>query len=142
MPVKSFLKIQILLLPAMLCVPVTSHAGPVKTPPVRTGPIRSVFIMPASPKEGRDPFFPDSTRIYETGVVATVSHVPEITSLKIKGYSVVNGQPMIIINNHSFMVNDEGDVLTSGGRVHIRCLEIKASTAIIEANGQRLDLHF
>ena len=120
----------------------TGIAEPAKAPAPVTGPIRSVFIMPASPKEGRDPFFPESTRVYEVAGPAIVSQVAEITTLKVKGYSIVNGQPMVIINNHSFMINDEGDVLTSGGRVHVRCLDIKASTAVITANGQRLDLHF
>jgi hypothetical protein len=49
---------------------------------------------------------------------------------------------MVIINNHAFMINDEGDVLTSSGRVHIRCLDIKPSNAIIEENGQIHTLRF
>ena len=42
-------------------------------------------------------------------------------------------------------VMGEGDttvVLTPGGRVHVRCLVIRPSLAIVEANGQRRDLHF
>jgi len=30
--------------------------------------ITSVFIMPSSPQEGRDPFYPESTRPYITSV--------------------------------------------------------------------------
>jgi hypothetical protein len=116
-------------------------AEPVKAAPAKLEPIKSVFTIPASPKEGRDPFFPESTRVYEVFAATTV-HAVEITTLKVKGYSMINGQPMVIINNHAFMINDEGDVLTSSGRVHIRCLDIKPSNAIIEENGQIHTLRF
>lgn len=119
-------------------------AEPAKTTPAKLEPIKSVFIMPANPKEGRDPFFPESTRVYEVtaAVAATTARVAEITTLKVKGYSLVNGQPMVIINNHAFMITDEGDVLTSSGRVHIRCIDIKPSNVTIEANGQLQKLRF
>ena len=139
---KNISKIQLLLLPGILCGQLASAADPVKTLPVKTAPIRSVFTIPTNPGEGRDPFFPDSTRIYELVAAASAPRVVEVTTLTVKGYSIINGRPMVIINNHSFMISDEGDVLTPGGRVHVRCLDIKPSVAIVEANGQRRDLHF
>jgi hypothetical protein len=139
--VKILSTIQLQVLAVLLCGRLADGAEPVKTPPAKPVPIRSVFIMPANATEGRDPFFPESTRVYESDIPVSV-HAVEITSLRVKGYSVVNNQPMVIINNHSFMINDEGDVLTPGGRVHVRCLDIKPSVAVIEANGQREDLHF
>src|ERR1700744_202097 len=143
MPVKAFAKIQLLLLPMALCIQPAPAAEPPKKPAPKPRPAKSVFIMPTSPKEGRDPFFPDSTRVYEVGVADTAhAQAVEITSLKVKGYSIVNGQPMIIINNHTFTIHDEGDVLTSSGRVHVRCLDIRPNVVILEANGQRQDLHF
>ncbi len=149
MPVKTFSKTQLVAALAMACSGLDGHAEPAKTAPAKTGPVKSVFVMPASPREGRDPFFPESTRVYErTAAVAAVAAAAapvkgaEITSLKVKGYSVMNGQAMVIINNHAFMVNDEGDVLTLAGRVHIRCMEIRPGLAVIQANGQRIDLHF
>jgi hypothetical protein len=140
--VKTISKIQWLILPFVLCARLTGGAQPVKTPPAKPAPIRSTFIIPASPQEGRDPFFPESTRVYEVAVAAAASQVVEVTTLVVKGFSIINGHPMVIINNHSFTINDEGDVLTPGGRVHVRCLDIKPSVAIIEANGHRQDLHF
>ena len=139
MPVKMIPPIRFLLVPILLAIPLVCNADPAKSPAKPT-PKRSVFIMPTSPKEGRDPFFPDSTRVYESNI--TTSHVVEINSLAIKGYSIVNGNPIVIINNHSFMVGDEGDVLVPGGRVHVHCIDIKPSLAIVEVNGQRHDLHF
>ena len=138
---KTFSKIPLLLLPAILCGQLAGGAEPVKTPPVKPAPVRSTFVIPTTPNEGRDPFFPESTRIYELMAAAT-PHVVEVATLTIKGYSIINGHPMVIVNNHSFMIGDEGDVLTPGGRVHVRCLDIKPSVAIVEANGQRRDLHF
>lgn len=139
---KKFPKIQLLLLSVILCSQPAGAADPVKPLPVKAPPIRSVFTIPTNPGEGRDPFFPDSTRIYELVAAASAPRVVEVTTLTVKGYSIINGRPMVIINNHSFMANDEGDVLTPGGRVHVRCLVIRPSLAIVEANGQRRDLHF
>ena len=130
-----------------LCGTLTASAGTAGTAtnaPAKFVPIRSVFVMPTGPKEGRDPFFPESSRVYEANATTPIATVPvtEITTLKVKGYSVVNGQPMVIINNHAFMIGDEGDVLTSSGRVHIHCLAIKGGTVVVEAGNQRLDLRF
>jgi len=126
---------------------VVNGAEPVKAAPTAAAPlepIKSVFVIPASTKDGRDPFFPNSTRVYEVfaATAATAVHAVELTTLKIKGYSIINGQPEVIINNHAFMINDEGDVLTSSGRVHIRCIEIKPSSAVIEENGQTHTIRF
>ena len=42
---------------------------------------------------------------------------------------------MAIINNHTFAVGDEGDVITPSGRVHLRCIDIQPGTVVIEVNG-------
>ena len=39
---------------------------------------------------------------------------------------------MVIINNHTFVAGDEGDVRSSSGVTHIRCIEIKSDAVIIE----------
>ena len=140
MRVKTCNKIQLMLLTAVMALPVAGQADPAKAAAAKPVPKRSVFVMPTNPKEGRDPFYPNSTRVYEAAV--STSHVVEMTTLAVKGYSVVGGVPCVIINNHSFMAGDEGDVLTPGGRVHVRCLQIKPTVAIVEVNGQRHDLNF
>jgi hypothetical protein len=101
--------------------------------------IRSVFIMPATAQEGRDPFFPDSIRTHEGPTVSNSS--AGISALIIKGFSGTRNHRMVIINNHTFGVGDEGDVKTSGGRVHLRCVEIHAKRVIIEVNGQKRELN-
>lgn len=106
--------------------------------PAKPAPVRSEFVMPASPREGRDPFFPESTRPYETAMV--VKHTVELNVFSVKGISIENGHPMAIINNHTFAVGDEGDVLTPSGRVHLRCTDIRAGTVEIEVNGVKREL--
>lgn len=102
-------------------------------------PARSVFVMPANVHEGRDPFFPESTRPYEDAVAT--KHTVEVNAFSVKGISIERGQPMAIINNHTFAVGDEGDVITPSGRVHLRCTEIRAGTVVIEVNGTKRELN-
>ena len=94
----------------------------------------SAFILPSNTKEGRDPFYPESVRTFETKIVA--SNVFEITSLKFAGVSGTTGHLFAIINNHTFTVGDEGDVMTTSGRIHLRCLEVGADSVAVEINGQ------
>jgi hypothetical protein len=96
--------------------------------------IQSVFILPANAKEGRDPFYPESTRTIEAAAAA--SHTVEITDLKVPGISGTPGHLLAIINNHTFGVGDEGDVLTPNGRVNLRCLDIQPDFVLVEINGQ------
>jgi hypothetical protein len=112
--------------------------GQTTNSPAAPVPANSVFVQPANAREGRDPFFPESARPYESAIPTT--HAIEITSLSVKGFSRVLGHEFVIINNHTFGLGEEGDVITTGGRVHIRCLEIRANYVLIEINGQQHEL--
>lgn len=120
--------------PAFAEAPKVTPAKGVVPPP------KAVFTQPATAHDGRDPFFPESTRPFESVVAAHTTVEP--TTLSVKGYSIVRGRPMVIINNHSFMVGDEGDVIATGGRAHVRCIEIKSGLVIIEVNGARHEIRF
>lgn len=111
-----------------------------KVPPVVVPP-RSVFTQPTNPREGRDPFCPESTRVFDANLSSHAA-AETATTLAVKGYTVMNGHPVVIINNHPFMAGDEGDVLSGGSRAHLRCLEIRPGTVIIEVNGARHEIHF
>ena len=100
---------------------------------------RSVFIIPSNPKEGCDPFFPNSNRAYEM-VAAANTPAGNITSLVLKGFSGSQNHRLAIINNHTFAAGDTGDVITPEGRIHLRCIEIKTNSAVIEIGGQRHEL--
>lgn len=114
-----------------------------KTAPAKATVVapRSIFTQPTSPREGRDPFFPESTRVFDSEV-AQHAALETATTLTVKGFSIVNGRPMVIINNHSFMAGDEGDVLSGANRAHVRCLEITAGTVFVQVNGVHQELHF
>jgi hypothetical protein len=103
---------------------------------------RSVFNQPASPKEGRDPFFPSSTRPYQSAVVPGVHAVGDVGDLVMQGLSGAPGHRLAIINNVTFGVGDDAEVLTSQGRIRIHCLEINGNSVVIDANGQRHELHY
>jgi hypothetical protein len=96
---------------------------------------QSIFVIPDSPKDGLDPFFPQ-----KSGAVSTNTPPPVVTtSLSLK--SIVGG--LVIINNHSFAPGEEGDVLTADGqRQHLRLMEIKPKTnsAVVEIGGRTIEL--
>ncbi len=123
---------------ALLSVAVAQPVPPAVTtpPPV---PL-SIFIQPSSPKEGRDPFFPLSTRPYTSAVVAT--NTKDLSSLVMVGMSGTPEHPLVIINNITFAVGDEREVVTPQGRIRIRCIQIIGDMAVIEANGQRHQLRY
>lgn len=100
-----------------------------------TNRIQSVFILPSNPGEGRDPFFPDSIRPYEKAAAANPK-TADITSLVCRGFSGTVAQRLVIINNHTFAVGDEGDVTTSTGHIHLRCVEIGTDAVVVEVSGQ------
>jgi len=116
-------------------------AAPVAQPDTPEVVSRSVFVIPKNRNEGRDPFFPTSTRPYES--VASKTPVGgDLSSLVLKGISGPPDHRLAIINNHTFGVGDEGEVLTPHGRIHLRCVEIKAKSVVVESGGQRHELSY
>ena len=109
-------------------------------PAAKAPPAHSVFAVPTNAGEGRDPFFPESSRVFQLAVIN--SKMVEINSLTVKGFYRDAKGALVIINNHTFAVGDEGDVKTSDGRVHIRCLEIRPNVVVIDINGQKHELNF
>lgn len=98
------------------------------------GNLPSVFVLPTSVRDGRDPFYPESVRALENAMAS--SHTVEITSLKVPGVSGTPGHLFAIINNHTFGIGEEGDVKTASGPVHLRCVEIQNNAVMVEINGQ------
>jgi len=104
---------------------------------------KSVFVVPATPEAGRNPFFPHSTMLVpsETPVAPTNSARAELV---LKILSGTPAAPLATINNRTFGPDEEGDVLTAAGRVHVRCVEIKLDeqAVIVEVNGEQRVLRF
>jgi hypothetical protein len=116
-------------------------AAPVAQPVTPEVVSRSVFVLPKNRNEGRDPFFPTSTRLYES-VASKNPPVGDLSSLVLKGISGPPDHRLAIINNHTFGVGDEGDVVTPHSRIHLRCIEIKAKSVVVESGGQRHELSY
>ena len=116
-------------------------AAPIVQPVAPEVVAHSVFVVPANRNEGRDPFFPTSTRPYEV-IGSKNPVVGDLTSLVLKGISGPPDHRLAIINNHTFGVGDEGDVITPRSRIHLRCIEIKAKSVVVESGGQRHELSY
>jgi hypothetical protein len=100
---------------------------------------QSVFVVPGSLKEGRNPFFPNS----RMGLQVIRTNTP--SSIDTSAF-VLNGitsppKRTAMINGRTFEINEEGEVkLPTGGRVLVRCSDIFNDSAVIIVNGQRLAL--
>jgi hypothetical protein len=104
---------------------------------------QSIFVMPANPQEGRDPFYPASSRPYQAAI-ATSAKTAEvnISLFSLQGVSGQSPNRLAIINKRTFAAGDNLDVSTSQGRIRIHCLEIGDNSVVIEVNGQRHELRF
>ncbi|MGP8020081.1 MAG: hypothetical protein ACLPRE_03690 [Limisphaerales bacterium] len=76
---------------------------------------RSIFILPSNPREGRDPFFPDSTRPYKLATSAA-PQVADVASLVVKGFSGSVDRRLVIINNHTFAARSNNVAFITDGK--------------------------
>jgi hypothetical protein len=106
---------------------------------------KSVFIIPTTFAEGKDPFFPLSTRlnppppppVTPTNVAPAVV---QFVQLDLKGISGAVNRRLAIINNQTFGVGEEGEVTVNSGRVRVVCKEIKDDSVLVLVNGQERTL--
>jgi hypothetical protein len=124
---------------AALAVMLPAMAAPVVSVTAGSVVPRSVFIIPANSTEGRDPFFPSSLRPYMSA--APKRSGGDITALRMGGISGPPGHRLVIINNHTFGAGDDGEVITSQGRMHIHCVEVNAQSVVLDTDGQEVELH-
>ena len=142
------------LIPARLtclcfCVAVAAQAASSKAPATGRGVVptftpveipQSVFVVPAAPKDGRNPFFPQSV------TAAPVVKPTEGVTIDFSSF-VLNGitsppRRTAMINGRTFEPGEAGEIkLPSGVKVPIKCEEIKSESTIITVNGQRRELH-
>jgi hypothetical protein len=103
---------------------------------------RSTFTIPKKMNEGKDPFFPNSTRIYVTDVPKPTPTVSLGAELTLKGISGTAEQPLAIINTTTFTTGETNEVLLKNGRTKVQCLEINmdAGTVVVQVSGERRQL--
>ena len=100
----------------------------------------SVFVIPTTPREGRNPFFPNSSLGAPAPRIQIVTGDPA-AGLVLNGITPNGSRRTVMINNRTFEKGEEGEVRTpGGGKLLIKCEEIKEDSAIISFNGQRREL--
>ncbi len=99
---------------------------------------QSVFVIPATPKEGRNPFFP------QAAVVGPIVHTKQ-ASVDTQAF-VLNGitsppKQTAMINGYTFEPGEEHEVrLPGGAKIMVKCEQIKNDSATILAAGVRREL--
>ncbi len=138
----------LLLLCAVSCA-LCSQAGPqmpavhgktgIGAPSAADPPIpKSVFVIPATPREGRNPFFPHT---------AAGSEVARLTSPAASASALVLNaitsppRKLAMINGRTFEEGETGVIrLSSGATLEVKCLEIKAQSVVVGVGSQRTEL--
>lgn len=119
--------------------PPSTASAPTNALPARLEIPKSVFLIPTTPQQGKDPFFPRSMRLFTSAVVSTnLQPAPAVTvELKLNGTSGTSARRLAMINNRTFEANEEGAVSTVSGLVRIRCLEIRADSVLVQIGGEQ-----
>jgi hypothetical protein len=103
---------------------------------------QSIFTVPASRTQGRDPFFPDSTYWLGGGsvtpIVSPKQHIE--AALVLNGLSGTPDHRLAMINGRTMAEGEEAEVPISSGRLKVRCLIINSNSAVVEIGGQRQEL--
>jgi hypothetical protein len=101
---------------------------------------KSVFLLPTTPKEGKDPFFPRSMHPYGPAPFVLNTNTQAVSvavELHLNGISGTMDRRLAIINNQTFQTNEEGEVPTNPGRARIRCVEIRADSVLVQVGGEQ-----
>jgi hypothetical protein len=111
---------------------------------------RSVFEVPKTPKDGRDPFFPESARPFgATAGRTNTAAAPTAINLAFKGLAGTAGAQFATISlvgvegvtaSVNLAAGEEGDIVTPTRRIRVRCIEIKGDSVVVETGGVRREL--
>ena len=101
---------------------------------------KSVFTIPVSRKDGRNPFFPDANPSKELTRISPTNAVVDTSVFVLNGLTSLPKRTAII-NNRTFEPGEEGEVkLANGSRLLIKCVDIRDDAAAILVGGQRKEL--
>ena len=98
---------------------------------------KSVFV--AEGATGKDPFFPNSTRLHKKAPDDTGKSQPikEDFSRSLKLTGITGGaKPIATINNLTFAVGEEQEVKFEGRKFRIRVLEIREKSVLVSVEKQ------
>jgi hypothetical protein len=127
--------------------PPSAPSAPAGTNAAAAQPIpRSVFVVPASGSEGKDPFFPKARAQASTSAPGSKKPAEKASpdQLALQGLSGSPERPLAIINGRQFAPGEESDVPVHGGSLRMRCIEIKLkdNVVLVEVAGERRELRF
>ena len=124
--------------------PSTVSAGANAPAAIRAEIPKSVFVIPSSPKEGRNPFFPQSAVQAPPPDLSRISKQPvksDPSLIHLNGITPSGPRVTAMINSRTFEEGESGEIkLPNGAKVLIKCIEIKADSVIIEVDGQKREL--
>lgn len=102
----------------------------------------STFELPRKPAEGKDPFFPNATRVYGPDPSTKKSGSQVEAELVLKGISGTPEQPLAIINTTTFATGEVNEVIHRSGRLKIQCVEINMAngTVLLQIGAERREL--
>jgi len=103
----------------------------------------SVFLIPRKAVEGKDPFFPNSSRVYGTETTVKSGGAPVIAAdITLKGISGTPEQPLAILNTTTCTTGETAEIITKTSRVKVQCLEINmaAGTVLLQIGSERREL--
>jgi hypothetical protein len=100
---------------------------------------KSVFAIPATIKDGRNPFFPYAPQPKPVPA-------PGPSQVITEGF-ILNGitsppKRTAMINGRTFEVGESAEVRVGGSKVLIKCEDIRDSSVIINVGGQSRELRF
>jgi len=101
---------------------------------------RSVFVVPKNQRQGRDPFYPDSVRPYGSGAPVQTTNSASSVVIVLNGLSGSTQKRLAIINGQTLAEDETADIPTPTGRVRVRCVEIKDTSAVIEIGTELREL--
>jgi hypothetical protein len=103
---------------------------------------QSVFVI--EPGFGKDPFFPNSTRIPKpktNDVVVPTPPSPTVPDeIVLKGVNLLKDRRYAIINNYTVAQGEEFPLKIKGTVHHVRCVEIKDKSVIVSVKGVSKEL--
>jgi hypothetical protein len=104
----------------------------------------SVFVVPANLQQGRNPFYPHSTRgmtQQQQAPVRPSQPTIDISDLTLNGIVPTGARPSAMINGRTFEVGEEGEVrLPNGQKLPVKLEEIREDSVTVSVRGQRREL--
>lgn len=104
---------------------------------------QSIFMVPRKAADGKDPFFPNSSRVYGTDTVTkSTGPAPVVADLTLKGISGTPEQPLAIINTTTCTTGETAEIITKNSRIKVQCVEINmaAGTVLLQIGSERREL--